>query len=372
MADQIVAPGEEIKPKIRLAEAITLAEHLYGIDVCEAKELDGYDDKNYHLKAKSITNNKNIPHISPHGYVLKIMNSSDSEKIDCVQAQCEIMIHLGNNGIQTPQPQKSTDGSLFCIQELPQNNKDNKPSKKHAVRLLTFVDGKMLKDLPWTLKFHFDVGVYTARLDLVLQNFSHPAYKQYSSLWMLKNMPTIEDYLFVFKETDKRIEMVKEVVQSFKDQVLKNLGSLKSGMIHGDIHDQNLLCQLIDGEWSINAVLDFGDSHYSAYVIELALATAYMILQSGLVESGTHVIAGYCSILPLPLDELKLLKVCVCARLCQSLVLGLYTHSLYPSNDYVLTTQAGGWQLLTQIWTMDRAALENQWFAQLPREHKIT
>lgn len=80
-------------------------------------------------------------------------------------------------------------------------------------------------------------------------------------------------------------------------------------MIHGDIHDQNLLCQLVDGEWSINAVLDLGDSHYSAYVIELALATAYMILQSGLVESGTHVIAGYCSVLPLPLDELRLLKV---------------------------------------------------------------
>lgn len=90
-------------------------------------------------------------------------------------------------------------------------------------------------------------------------------------------------------------------------------------MIHGDIHDQNLLSQKdnVSGEWYVSAVLDLGDSHHSAYVFELALAMTYMMLQSEQVESGGHVLAGYCSLHPLPLHELKLLKVH--SRKCLSL-----------------------------------------------------
>lgn len=104
-------------------------------------------------------------------------------------------------------------------------------------------------------------------------------------------------------------------------------------MIHGDIHDQNLLCQKdsVSGEWYVSAVLDLGDSHHSAYVFELALAMTYMMLQSEQVESGGHVLAGYCSLHPLPLHELKLLKVQSRNCLCLTLYLG-------PTRHYSLTS----------------------------------
>lgn len=43
-------------------------------------------------------------------------------------------------------------------------------------------------------------------------------------------------------------------------------------------------------------------------------------------------------------------KLCVAARLCQSLVLGVYSSTMDPSNEYILSSQKNGWCLLEDIW----------------------
>lgn len=54
------------------------------------------------------------------------------------------------------------------------------------------------------------------------------------------------------------------------------------------------------------------------------------------------------------------MKVCVAARLCQSLVMGAYSHSLDPGNDYVLFTSKIGWDILTRLW--ETPDIEELWF----------
>lgn len=49
------------------------------------------------------------------------------------------------------------------------------------------------------------------------------------------------------------------------------------------------------------------------------------------------------------------------ARLCQSLVMGAYTHAQDPENDYVLYTQKTGWDMLETIWAQPPDALEELW-----------
>lgn len=51
------------------------------------------------------------------------------------------------------------------------------------------------------------------------------------------------------------------------------------------------------------------------------------------------------------------------ARLCQSLVLGLYTHSLDTSNQYLLTTQKAGWKLLEELYEKTDSDVINAWNA---------
>jgi hydroxylysine kinase len=57
------------------------------------------------------------------------------------------------------------------------------------------------------------------------------------------------------------------------------------------------------------------------------------------------------------------LQLSVCARLCQSLVLGLYTHSLDKGNQYLLTSQAGGWRLLEQLYSRTDSEVCSIWNA---------
>lgn len=51
------------------------------------------------------------------------------------------------------------------------------------------------------------------------------------------------------------------------------------------------------------------------------------------------------------------------ARLCQSLVIGCYTHTLDPENDYVLESQANGWKMLKLIWETPNEELDELWFS---------
>lgn len=52
-------------------------------------------------------------------------------------------------------------------------------------------------------------------------------------------------------------------------------------------------------------------------------------------------------------------QLCVAARLCQSLIMGMYTHTLDPENDYILSSQKNGWELLQQVWQHEN--IEKLW-----------
>ena len=87
----------------------------------------------------------------------------------------------------------------------------------------------------------------------------------------------------------------------------------------------------------------------------------YAMLDSHIVDPlsvGGHVIAGYLvgsgatdGRQPLiePVER-RLLRTCVAARFAQSLTLGAYSHSLDPTNEYLLTTARRGWKILEALW----------------------
>lgn len=62
-------------------------------------------------------------------------------------------------------------------------------------------------------------------------------------------------------------------------------------------------------EYKVMAAIDFGDTSYSYYVFELAIAMAYMMLESKELSTGGLVIAGYGMIRNIPENERKVLKV---------------------------------------------------------------
>ena len=156
-----------------------------------------------------------------------------------------------------------------------------------------------------------------------------------------------------------------------------------SGVIHGDLNDQNLLVkpstdlnsfptsefitnlkQTKTDIYCVHGVLDFGDSVMGYHVFDIAIAIMYMMIQNDSldpVDIGGITLAGYLSKFHLPSVDLTALKESVCGRFAQSLVYGAYEYKLDPSNKYFLQTAAKGWPLLRQLWKIPKKELYEQW-----------
>ena len=107
----MLKPGQQIKASVSMDQARELVELRYGLTVQRIVELDAYDDRNYHVQCQPEEGNV-------HGYVLKIVNSLDSQKTGFVEAQNELLVFLGKRGIVCPTPVPQTDGAYYSVETL--------------------------------------------------------------------------------------------------------------------------------------------------------------------------------------------------------------------------------------------------------------
>nr|XP_026498142.1 hydroxylysine kinase [Vanessa tameamea] len=341
----VLEPGKVIRPVIDHDGVKLLAEKLYGISVLELIELNGYDDKNYKLTEDPNMKNPLITNHSANGYVLKIMNSIDSQNLSVVEAQNEIMNFLSTRSVSCPKPIRNVFGHLHSVESI--------SGKQHVVRLLEYIPGELLKDVPRSEALFYQLGEFVANLDNKLQNFNHSGLVSREHIWMLSKVPDLDKFKYVIKDAEK-LDLAEEVIEEFKYAVLPRLDELEKGVIHGDINEMNILVGLkpegSKTDYRITGVIDFGDIQYSYYVFELAITMTYMMLLSGDPRTGGLVLAGYTVTRRLPEEEYRLLKTLISARLVQSLILGAYTIEQDPNNTYVTSTEkANGWELLKKI-----------------------
>lgn len=94
--------GYLIKPPATMETGKVLASLLYNIQVERIKQLNGYDDCNYHLVAKG----------SEQEFTLKITNSLDSQNVALMQAQMDVMLYLSKQGF------KVNDGNFRFSQSV--------------------------------------------------------------------------------------------------------------------------------------------------------------------------------------------------------------------------------------------------------------
>lgn len=145
----------------------------------------------------------------------------------------------------------------------------------------------------------------------LLQNFHHSAYENYTTLWMLDSVLKLSQFIHVVK-SEKRRRIIEEVMKQFEDRIIAVSNKLNKGMIHGDVNEQNIVVENINGEWKIKAILDFGDAHYGCYLYELAIAITYMILVAKTLDVGGYVLAGFLRHMEISEQEFPLLKVRFC------------------------------------------------------------
>ena len=144
-------------------------------------------------------------------------------------------------------------------------------------------------------------------------------------------------------------------------------------MIHGDVNESNIIVHAVPKQnsptkesrvYDVSALIDFNDVVLSYTAFDVAICIAYMSIQCEDFDQrdvGGHVLAGYLSVRSLNETERDVMKVCVCARVAQSLIMGAYTYHMDPSNSYVLNTAARGWPLVSLLWETPKHELDARW-----------
>ncbi|CAO1368817.1 unnamed protein product [Diamesa serratosioi] len=351
IGSDILTPGTKIKPEITTEDAKQILLKVYGISSVEICELNSYDDRNFLVFADKQIKNPNIQNFCTDGYVLKVLNSFDSCKSEFVEAQTALALYMSEQKFVCPKPLKNVAGNYYSLEEFNQ--------LQNIVRLYEYIPGKIFCDVQPSANLYYQAGIYLGKMDETLKNFHHDGYNEHRTLWQLSSVPKLEEFVYVVNEASR--DMVETIIKQFQLRVLDNVDEFTKGMIHGDYNEQNILVGKCGADYKVTGILDFGDTNYSCFLYELAIAMTYMMLTSGEIETGGLFLAGYKMTRLIPDNELKVLKLCCCARLCQSLVLGLYSHLSDSENDYLLTTQKAGWKLLETLYTTTDNEVINLW-----------
>jgi hydroxylysine kinase len=227
-----------------------------------------------------------------------------------------------------------------------------------VLRLLIYRRGEILNKVHVSVELLKQIGLYAARLNKAMEEFSHPAYESQTSMWVLSAVPKLRDFLFAL-EDKKEVNLIEKIITAFENMVLPITNDLDKGILHGDLNEDNIIVSS-DGK-NIEAIIDFGDSHKSCYIFELAICLCYIITWTNDIYLVKHVIEGYQEIRQLTKQETKILKLCICARFAQSLVLGTYSYQREPNNKYLMRSHENKWSLLKKLWPMSDLEVLEIW-----------
>jgi 4-aminobutyrate aminotransferase-like enzyme/Ser/Thr protein kinase RdoA (MazF antagonist) len=316
------------REKISIDQARRLVQGYFGMNGVMTR-LPGEYDFNFHVltdEAKEFT--------------LKI--SCEHSSFEEVMMQVDLLLHLQatNLPFAIPLPIPNLLGERA-------GKFTSVSGSTHWVRLLTYVPGQPYADA----KFHSPdllghLGHQLGCLTRALNNFHHSAAKRYLK-WDLQQAEWIRKHLSILTNREDR-ECIEYFLLLFTTEVIPQLPHLRQSIIHGDLNDYNILVNAYNSK--VIGIIDFGDLIETATVFELAIASAYAMLnQDDPLEAAAQVVKSYHSVYPLQEVELSLLFPLIAIRLCISVMTSALRKIDEPQNKYLTISEQPAWRLLRKI-----------------------
>ena len=370
----------EKPPKISLDSVVHMAEKYFGLTVEEGgvKEIDSYDDRNYFISGYSKSSLVGTSDSrSSTKYLFKIHNGVESSRMDQIDAQNAIMRHLNSHNITCPEPQTSVHGRVVEFVDLDITNtpqqevvgianiaKKSKGRRRHAIRLLSWVNGQTLNRSEVNLLKLQNVGEYLGKIKQCLEGFDHKGAHRIH-LWDTKLTNLIKPYIETIDDPNVK-EAVEQVVYEFEIQILPKMDQFRQGVLQGDFNDANVI---MENETSntIAGVIDFGDMVYSNVVNDLTICMAYVMLNppksSTALQAACAVLKGFSRLYKLNEIERQSLRLLIACRLATSVTLGAFSISQDPTNVYLKLHAKPGRDGLISFWNLSPAKIESEFDA---------
>jgi 4-aminobutyrate aminotransferase-like enzyme/Ser/Thr protein kinase RdoA (MazF antagonist) len=274
-------------------------------------------------------------------YILKLANNALTS--DRIEVEHQVVEHLISHGIDINLPRTipTNKGRI----ETATSKEDNSLLRG---RLLNYVPGT-----PWcetddlSNRLLSDLGRLLGRLDYLLEEFNHPA-AYTTHQWDLTKVSQHRQKINLISNPSKR-KILEWFFHYFAASTEPYLESLPHSIIHGDVNDENIL--VTNGK--ISGLLDFGDCLYNPTICELAIATAYAMLdQTDPLEAGKQIVQGYHSIHPLQNDEFAVLFPLICARLITTITIAAERRQIAPDHPNWFVTEERAWLLAEKLYQL--------------------
>jgi len=332
--------GENIKfldsdvPEFSTDAAARAVRELYGIEGAFSR-LYSERDQNFRVRAADGAE-----------YVFKIANIDEDPGVLDLQHQALAHVEAVDPDLPVPRVIRTRAGAMS-------GSIDDAGGKAHIVRLLSFMPGIDLAEVPMTPKVLRALGATTARLDKALRSFFHPS-ANHVLLWDLKRLPELRHNTDVIEDPDRR-RKIEAAIDHFTGHVLPRLGDLRWQVIHNDAHATNVLVAEDDPE-RIAGIIDYGDMIHAPLINDVAIAAAGMAeYADDPVSAICDVAVGFDGVTPLEAEEVDLIYDLVVARVASEILICTWriVHPTGPVESLV-DFVARFWPALDKILTAGR------------------
>lgn len=254
-------------------------------------------------------------------FTLKLANPAEPPNLTEFQTLALTHVERSAPSLPVPRVVPARDGRLII------------PTPDGALRLLSWLPGTPLAQLPQSPALAASIGSALGRLDLALAGFRHAA-ADHHLLWDIRNTPDLAPLMPALP--DDLGPEVATYLDRFRIRVAPILASLPRQVIHGDFNPHNLLADPADPD-RLTGILDFGDMTLSHRICDLAVAASYLVEPSDPTRLLIPLVAAYGVTNPLTPGELALFPDLITARLVTTLTISAWRAARYPENAaYIL------------------------------------
>lgn len=283
-------------PPVDLRQAVEIARRHYGLSA-RARELVSERDRNFRLQTDD-----------SRSFVLKIANAAEEPVVTDFQVRALLHIAARKTDIAVPEVVPTRDGAHSFLLDT--------ESGPHVTRLVTWLDGVVMRSRPVTAPLARHFGGYAARLGRALAGFRHPA-EDHSLLWDMRRVGRVRELTHYIGDDELR-RRVSHCLDRFLEQQLPQFAGLRSQVVHNDLNPENVLLAA-DDDSRVAGVIDFGDMVASPLIVDVAVAASYLRKFDGdPLDYVREFVAAYETVTPLEPVETGLLLDLVRTRLAMT------------------------------------------------------